>query len=115
MASRKTLSKITPPKRSDPVDLVEMMCERYWDAFRAGYCEVGGRPEDYPTWKQATDPVKAETRRCMRHAVEALREHMVTEGAFEDWFPSALRRRSQPAMQNDADFVLSQKIARLEE
>lgn len=112
MASRDTLSKVTPPKRSMP-DLIEAMCERYWDAFRAGYCESGGRPEDYPTWKQSNDPVKEETRRCMRHAVEALRPHMVTDGAFDDFFPGKLQRRSLGRTPNDDAFVTSQKIAEI--
>jgi hypothetical protein len=116
MVSRKALSDAPRPKRATlDIDLVEEMCERYWDAFRQGYCEVGGRPEDYPTWKKSTDPVKEETRRCMRFAVEAFRGTVIEAGAFEDWFPTMTRRRSQPVIQNDADFVKSQKIARLEE
>lgn len=115
MASRKTLSKITPPKRSTPVDVVELMCERYWDAFRTGYCAVGGRPEDYPTWKQATDPVKEETRRCMRHAVEALAGTVVQPDALTSFFPGKPTTRSLRQIRNDAEFVVSQRIARLGE
>lgn len=115
MASRKTLSKITPPKRSTPVDVIELMCERYWDAFRAGYCAVGGRPEDYPTWKKATDPVKEETRRCMRHAAEALDGLVIETGAMKSFFPNSPKARSLRAIRNDAEFAMSQKIARLEQ
>lgn len=115
MVSRAVNAKITPPKRSTPKDLVELMCERYWDAFRTGYCAVGGKPEDYPTWKQATDPVKVETRRCMRHAVEPLRDRLVTDGAFDDWFPDKPQRRAIPRIANDGAFVASQKIARMGE
>src|SRR5689334_7819098 len=102
MVARNTLSKITPPKRSTPVDVVELMCERYWDAFRAGYCAVGGRPEDYPTWKKATDPVKEETRRCMRHAVEALSGTVVQPDALASFFPAGPKARSLRQIQNDA-------------
>lgn len=115
MVSRSTLSKITPPRRSTNEDLVELMCERYWNAFREGYCLAGGKPEDYPTWKQATDPVKEETRRCMRHAAEPLRDRLVTDGAFDDWFPDRPRRRTLPRITNDDAFVASQKIARMGE
>jgi hypothetical protein len=115
MASRKTLSKITPPKRATPVDVVELMCERYWNAFRTGYCAVGGRPEDYPTWKKATDPVKEETRRCMRHAVEALEGVVIESGAMSAFFPNGPKARSLRQIQNDAQFVVSQRLARLGE
>lgn len=116
MTSRKTLSKITPPsRRPTAVDVVELMCERYWNAFREGYCAVGGRPEDYPTWRQATDPVKEETRRCMRHAAEALDGVVIERGAMASFFPYAPKRRQMRATQNDVDFVKSQKIARLGE
>lgn len=115
MASRNTLSKITPPKRSTPVDVVELMCERYWDAHRAGYCSVGGRPEDYPTWKKSTDPVKEETRRCMRHAVEALDGLVIESGAMASFFPNKPQARSLRQIRNDADFATSLKIARMAE
>lgn len=115
MASRGTLSKITPPKRKTPADVVELMCERYWDAFRTGYCAVGGRPEDYPTWKQSTDPVKEETRRCMRHAVEALIGTVIEPGAMDEFFPNPPKARSLRAIRNDAEFAVSQKIARMGE
>jgi len=114
MASRKTLSKITPPKRSTPVDVVELMCERYWDAFRTGYCAVGGRPEDYPTWKQSTDPVKEETRRCMRHAVEALDGLVIETGAMKAFFPSKPTSRSLRQIRNDAQIAVSHKLAEME-
>lgn len=115
MASRNALSKITRPKRKTAVDVVELMCERYWDAFRAGYCAVGGRPEDYPTWKQATDPVKEETRRCMRHAAEALAGTVVQPDALASFFPERPKARSLRQIRNDAEFVVSQRIARLGE
>lgn len=90
------------------------MAEAYWNAFREGYFRVGGRPEDYPTWAQSTDPVKAETLRCMRHALEPIKQHF-TDGLFDDLFPEGLaKRRRGNVSQNDADFVKSQKIARLE-
>lgn len=115
MASRNTLSKITRPKRSTPVDVIELMCERYWDAFRAGYCAVGGRPEEYPTWKKSTDPVKEETRRCMRHAVEALEGLVIETGAMPSFFPERPKNRTLRQIRNDAEFVTSQKIARMGE
>ncbi len=52
--------------------IIERMSEKYWNAFRDGYIAVGGNPESYPTWQQSTDPVKNETMRCLRHAVEAV-------------------------------------------
>lgn len=115
MASRATMSKITPPKRQTQADLIELMCERYWNAFRAGYCAAGGRPEEYPEWKQSTAAVKEETRRCMRHAAEALRGQFSTEGMFDRWFPDSPRRRTLPRIPNDDAFVTSQKIARMGE
>lgn len=114
MVSREINAKIIPPKRP-PGDLVELMCERYWNAFRQGYCQSGGKPADYPTWKEATDPVKEETRRCMRHAVEVFRGTLVTDGAMDDWFPDRPARRQLPRIDNDSDFVTSQKIARMGE
>jgi hypothetical protein len=113
MTSRKTLSKITPPKRSTPVDVVELMCERYWNAFRAGYCAVGGRPEEYPTWKKSTDPVKEETRRCMRHAVEALAGTVIQPDALSSFFPDAPKARSLRQIRNDAQIAVSHKLAEL--
>lgn len=52
--------------------MIERLGESYWNAFRAGYIAVGGNPAAYPTWQQSTDPVKNETLRCLRHAVEEL-------------------------------------------
>lgn len=131
MASRDSMAQIVPHKRALPEDLIEPMCERYWDAFRSGYCESGGRPEDYPTWREATDPVKAETRRCMRHAVEAFRPAFEAARRGEphplrrpgdvspaDWatlFPDKPTGRLIPRIANDEDFVKSQKIARMGE
>lgn len=94
--------------------LLNAMAEAYWNAFRDGYFRVGGRPEDYPTWAQSTDPVKAETLRCLRHAVEQVKPHF-TDGLFDDLFPEPLAKRSRAKpTPNDADFVKSQKIARME-
>lgn len=62
---------------------LERMCEAYWNAFRDGFLRVGGDPK-YPTWAQSNDPVKQETMRCMRHAVETL-EGVIPE--FQDVFP----------------------------
>lgn len=90
--------------------LLDNMAEAYWNAFREGYFRVGGRPEDYPTWDAATDPVKVETLRCMRHAMEVMRPHF-TDGLFDELFPEAVVRRGQPLIPNDEDFVKSQKIA----
>lgn len=54
-------------------DAIEQMCRAYWNAFRDGHLAVGGDPL-YPTWDEFSEPAaKDETRRCMRHAVEALR------------------------------------------
>lgn len=56
------------PKRGDAI---EMMCQSYWNAYRDGMCALG--VTDYPTWDSFTEAkAKAEVRRCMRHAVDAL-------------------------------------------
>ncbi len=53
-------------------DAIEAMARAYWNAYRDGFLAVGGTA-DYPTWDTfAEERSKAETRRCMRHAVEAL-------------------------------------------
>lgn len=53
-------------------DAIEQMCRNYWNAYRDGFLSVGGSAE-YPTWDEFSEAkAKDETRRCMRHAVEAL-------------------------------------------
>lgn len=103
-------------------DVLEEMCKRYWDAYRDGHIAVGGDPS-YPTWDQfAEAKAKDETRRCMRHAVEALldlpdtaftadakqKAHVRMErGAFkalhERVFPEKpMRRKGYEKMQSEA-------------
>jgi len=85
------------------------MCEAYWDAFREGYFKVGGRPEDYPEWKNAPKSIKDETKRCMRFAVQPLidKGHESVAGMF----PENMVKRGQPMTMNDQAFVGQTKLA----
>ena len=90
---------------------LERVCEAYWEAFRDGFLRVGGK--DYPHWSQGHAEVKAETMRCMRHAMEVIR------GDYEDYgrgdgpawgkiFPEPLAKRGQPLTTQDE--VMAEKI-----
>lgn len=70
--------------------MIEQLAEAYWNEFRRGFMRVGGT-KDYPTWRQANDPVKSETLRCLRHAVEVMRANMPD---FDRLFPDAPHARS---------------------
>ncbi|MND96690.1 hypothetical protein D3C80_889920 [compost metagenome] len=82
---------------------IDGMAETYWNAFRDGFVRVGGDPKQYPTWRQGKDPntraVQSETTRCMRHAVEALRD--VWGQPFDEVFPDAPVKRSSARTVND--------------
>lgn len=88
---------------------IDGMAEAYWNAFRDGFVRVGGDPKQYPTWRQGKDPntraVQSETTRCMRHAVEALREafdaNKVAGPFFDDLFPDKPVKRSSARTVND--------------
>lgn len=88
------------------------MTARYWNAFRAGYIAVGGKPDDYPEFEAAHDPIIAETTRCLRHAVEELRA--VWGKPFDEVFPEPLVDRSLPMQVTDDRFAYTQKLAKLE-
>lgn len=66
---------------------LEKFAQSYWDAFRIGFLKVGGSA-DYPKWTESNDPVKEETMRCMRHAMETLKKlplsHFVDDDVAED-------------------------------
>lgn len=109
MVSRAALAAIPRPERI-PENLPALMAKAYWEAFRAGYASVGGK--GYPAWDKSADPIKAETIRCMRHAVEALIE-VFPELAVA--FPDPPQPRSVPRLKTDDDFIVSQKIARMGE
>lgn len=63
-------------------DILELICERYWNAYRDGFVSIGGSAS-YPTWVEFSEAAaKDETRRCMRHALEVLKE--LPDSAFTD-------------------------------
>jgi len=68
---------------------LDLMAEAYWNAFRTGHMSVGG-DRSYPTWKQASPAVKNETLRCLRFAVEQMRDLVPT---FDEAFPEPLVRK----------------------
>ncbi len=70
---------------------LERMAARYWNAFREGFATAGGNALDYPTWDKSNDPVKEETLRCMRHAVEELKKEWTK--SFDQVFPGKPQRR----------------------
>lgn len=81
---------------------LERMAEAYWDAFRDGYIRVGGNPKEYPKWGSSRDPIKDETLRCLRHAVETLRDVWPdTSPDFHEIFPEPLAKRSIKATVTD--------------
>ncbi len=66
---------------------LERIAEAYWNAFRDGFVRVGGDPREYPLWSQSNDPVKTETLRCLRHAVETLKtpDSRIASAAYAAW------------------------------
>lgn len=103
---------------------LEQMARAYWMAFRDGYIKVGGNPKDYPTWEQSRDPVKQETIRCLRHAVETLKaatgdrdRHAAADSLsarIASLFPDPPTERSLPPIPNDDAFVRQQKLGNIE-
>lgn len=87
---------------------LERVCEAYCNAFRDGFMRVGGG-KDYPLWSQYHPETKAETMRCMRHAMEEIRdEYMAPDGAslsFDELFPEPLAKRSTKRTQADAEMA----------
>ncbi len=79
---------------------LERLAETYWNAFRDGYARVGGDPREYPTWAMSNDPVKQETLRCLRHAVETLRPTL-GDSQMQVLFPQPLTKRSIRKSAND--------------
>lgn len=110
MVSRSTLATI--PRAPKTHDALEDVAEAYWNAFRAGYVRVGGKARDYPKWKDSTDPIKDETRRCLRHAMEPIIAQVPEVAAL---FPDPPKPRAKPHTDTDARFVTSQKLARMGE
>lgn len=85
-------------------DLIDKLAERYWNAFRDGFLSVGG-DRSYPTWAESNDPVKTETMRCLRQAVELLRDDWGNK-TFDEAFPDApLRRRDIAETATEARLV----------
>lgn len=64
---------------------LERVAEAYWNSFRDGLIAKGIPPKDYPKWGASRDPVKDETLRCLRHAVETLRKDW--DKPFDELFP----------------------------
>jgi hypothetical protein len=90
------------------LSMIERMAEAYWNAFREGYIAVGGRPESYPTWQQSRDPQKDETIRCLRHAVELLREDFDMNAEYDRFdlvFPDAPQPRKLRPTPTDQAFL----------
>ena len=81
-----------------PDSAIERMCREYWNAYRAGFLSVGG-DKSYPKWDEFTEQrAKDETRRCMRHAVETLRETWGDD--FDTLFPDKpMRRKASERLQ----------------
>jgi len=86
---------------------LEKVSEAYWNAFRDGFGQIGGPVWDYPKWSGSRDPIKNETMRCMRHAVEALRE--VWGKPFDEVFPDSPVKRSLKATKTDRAFARKPK------
>ncbi len=102
---------------------LERLAEAYWNAFRDGYARAGGDIREYPEWAVSHDPIKSETMRCLRHAVETLKgtperyflrtvEGMqahevgaVLNAALDSLFPEPLAKRSTKRTETDALMV----------
>lgn len=97
---------------------IEKFCAAYWDAFRAGFLKVGGDPS-YPLWKESNDPVKIETMRCVRHAMETLKkikfeseqEKAVFIAVLEREFPDKPQSRNQKHV-TASEVLLAPKLRR---
>lgn len=87
----------------------EVLAAAYWDAFRDGYVAVGGKADEYPTWEGfRAVPEKAETMRCLRHAIEALALHNPALFNAEEYakaFPDAPVPRVLYDRTNDEKFL----------
>ncbi len=85
-------------------DLIEKLAEKYWNSFRDGFLSVSTE-RGYPTWAESNDPVKIETKRCLRQAIELLRYDWGNI-SFDEAFPDApLRRRDTPETATEARLV----------
>lgn len=98
-------------------DAASKLAEAYWEAFRQGVIGVSGQADAYPSWKASRDPVKNETVRCLRHAMEKIRHPTaamlegqpnkalakeVWESMFEVLFPGKPEvRRQIPLTESD--------------
>ncbi len=103
---------------------LERLAEAYWNAFRDGYARVGGDPREYPLWSQSHDPIKQETLRCLRYAVETLKEHPWadrpvigdTQDDFNDridqLFPEPLTKRS--IKKTTTDTLMARRLEKVE-
>lgn len=97
------------------LQMLEALCEGYWNAFRDGYIAVGGDPASYPVWKNSRDPVKQETRRCMRHAVEQLKELMFDPTEIKALFPAVPQKRKLKQTPNDEAFARQYAMGKIED
>lgn len=80
---------------------IEKFCAAYWNEFRNGFLKVGGDPS-YPLWKESNDPVKEETMRCMRHALETLKKLPLSNFVDDDVAPD---QRDSVAKMNRGKFI----------
>lgn len=80
---------------------LEKFAAAYWDAFRNGFLKVGG-DASYPMWKESNDPVKEETMRCLRHAMETLKKLPLSHFVDDDIAPE---QRDGIAKMNRGKFV----------
>lgn len=79
---------------------LEQVCEKYANAFKQGFDRVVGRADAvYPSWGQYSDAIKEETMRCMRHALEEIRD-LIPD--FDKHFPEKLEHRKHPREEQDA-------------
>lgn len=85
---------------------LERICEAYWNAFRDGFLRVGGK--GYPLWNQGHPEVKAETMRCMRHAMETLKGNEIDPDMFDAIFPDLPTKRGQPITPQDE--MMAEKV-----
>lgn len=90
--------------------MIEKMAEAYWNAFRDGFITVGGNAKDYPKWAGSSDPIKNETLRCLRHAVEVLKP--VWGKPFEEIFPEKPQRRRTKPTVTEVAFAMKNRRAK---
>lgn len=78
--------------------MIERMAEAYWNAFRDGFGDIGVDPKEYPEWRVSNDPVKIETVRCLRHAVQLLKNEGFDR--FDELFPEPPLKRQIPVAED---------------